>query len=427
MQIGDFAKICGTTITVLRHYDKTGVLVPEYTDKFTGYRHYSADQAAVFRKITALKKAGFALSEIRSILSDTSDDSGIFELFNKRKNELHETLGNIEEAKKVMLTNIDYSSITNITPADGITYARANLSGGSYDEIKRAMDCDIRVEHYQRISGFRRYGDDVVCDVIKLSDKTRDRKDDIPPIFEDDGRVVGKWEIIGEYAVCDDFYADTEKSADYDSWQKNIYFLPNGERYWCYRWTRGYLITEYGDCGPFLNEYRIDTIDGQTYMFISYKSYEYRHGGMPVTLVLKQIDSKAYTKDEIGRKDDIGMEFANDERVLGKWNVYAFCRDINDKDNFNPDDPSLRRNNLHFTEVEFSDGGHMRGIYGGRTVENEDVEVWTRGYILRKFDSTACAYEIREVGGREYLIIEWKSGDYVRGGFDPNYYIFTRS
>jgi DNA-binding transcriptional MerR regulator len=55
MQIGEFAKICGTKITVLRHYDKEGLLEPDYVDAFTGYRYYSDEQIPIFFRITALR------------------------------------------------------------------------------------------------------------------------------------------------------------------------------------------------------------------------------------------------------------------------------------------------------------------------------------------------------------------------------------
>lgn len=38
MKIGEFAKLCGTKISVLRHYDKEKLLEPQYTDVFSGYR-----------------------------------------------------------------------------------------------------------------------------------------------------------------------------------------------------------------------------------------------------------------------------------------------------------------------------------------------------------------------------------------------------
>ena len=70
MQIGEFAKICNTKISVLRHYDKAGLLQPIYTDPFTGYRYYGKEQIAEYLKIATLKKAGFTLPEIKKIFDE---------------------------------------------------------------------------------------------------------------------------------------------------------------------------------------------------------------------------------------------------------------------------------------------------------------------------------------------------------------------
>ena len=48
MQIGEFAMLCGTKISVLRHYDKEGLLSPDHVDRFTGYRYYAKEQISVF-------------------------------------------------------------------------------------------------------------------------------------------------------------------------------------------------------------------------------------------------------------------------------------------------------------------------------------------------------------------------------------------
>lgn len=63
---------------------------------------------------------------------------------------------------------------------------------------------------------------------------------------------------------------------------------------------------------------------------------------------------------------------------------------------------------------------------GGEIIAGDDMPTWTRGYVLRKFNSTACAYTIRRIGSRDHLIIEWKSGDYRFGGMDTDYYVFVR-
>mgnify|MGYP001074839526 FL=1 len=46
-QIGDVAKMFHLSVGSLRHYEKIGLLKPEYTDKETGYRYYGMQQFEV--------------------------------------------------------------------------------------------------------------------------------------------------------------------------------------------------------------------------------------------------------------------------------------------------------------------------------------------------------------------------------------------
>lgn len=41
-KIGDFSKLSMLSIRMLRHYDGLGLLTPEKTNAFTGYRYYAA-------------------------------------------------------------------------------------------------------------------------------------------------------------------------------------------------------------------------------------------------------------------------------------------------------------------------------------------------------------------------------------------------
>lgn len=68
MKIGEFAKMTGMSISVLRHYDKEGLLCPDYVDHFSGYRYYSADQIGQVRKIELLKSGGLSLSTLSSLM-----------------------------------------------------------------------------------------------------------------------------------------------------------------------------------------------------------------------------------------------------------------------------------------------------------------------------------------------------------------------
>jgi Transcriptional regulator, effector-binding domain/component len=67
-KIGDFARLNRVTVKTLRHYDSIGLLQPEKTDGFTGYRYYSANQMPRLNRILSLKDIGFSLDEIALVV-----------------------------------------------------------------------------------------------------------------------------------------------------------------------------------------------------------------------------------------------------------------------------------------------------------------------------------------------------------------------
>ena len=125
MQIGEFAKACGTKISVLRHYDKTGLLRPAYTDRFTGYRYYAGEQIADFWKITALKTAGFTLAEIRGILERSGNTAEILDTFERKRKALETALVQLEKTKKQMLEVETMMKIKMLTTENGTQFTAA--------------------------------------------------------------------------------------------------------------------------------------------------------------------------------------------------------------------------------------------------------------------------------------------------------------
>ena len=427
MQIGTFANICNTKISLLRYYDKVGLLVPEYIDSFTGYRYYSEEQISVFYRITALKKAGFSISEIKIILLSVNTNDEIIKLFDDKQRELYRLLSDLYDAKKIMLGERFMLNFDFIKENDGIYAVSSRFDANGSNDFVRQMDKFLVKEHYQRISSYvvhgEPYSNDVFlkCRVVKLNDFPEfiHENTDIP--FENDPDAVGKWQIIGEYAVKEDFYADILKSDDvYNT--REIYFLPDGEQYWCYRWTKGKLIHVSGDSST-VNDYYLEEYNNGLYMFVNFKSYESMLGGVPVCLVLRKVDSNHYTRNEVAVKDDIDLPFVNDPRILGKWYVYDYTPSIECYDPY-----SKRKDRFFFTKIVFKPCGEVESLYeyGEKRIFGSNMQVWTKGFVLRKWNSTACAYEIQIIDGVEYLFIEWKSGDYTYGGMEPNYYVFKR-
>ncbi len=423
MQIGEFAKLCETKISVLRHYDKLGLLPPAYTDPMTGYRHYTAEQAAVFLRIQALKQAGFSLADIRAILHTLPDDNALLRRFDEKETELLRTLDNLRSARRKILKGKTTMKLY-FEEKNGILTAMSDPFDA--EETRERMDIAdklLRSEDYQRISGFRSYGEAssnevrLGCDVVKLTETmTVSLNDDIDGIFENDPSVVGKWQIVGLYAVRDDFYAGRGKDNRwYGESMREIYFLPGGEKYWVYHWSKGVLYRQNGD-GTAANPYEIADYNGERYLFLAWKTTNYRRGGHPETLVLRQLDSRAYTKEEIRRRDDVNLPFIDDVRVLGAWRAHSTFRS---REQF---DPSGICAGAFWSGIDFAENGSLTMTVGGREVAN----TWTNGVVLDRRQSLAMAYEIEVVDGKDYLIVEWKNGDHIYGGFVPGYYAFVR-
>ena len=431
MRIGAFAKLCKTKLSVLRHYDKEGILIPAYIDPVTGYRHYTSEQSAVFRRITALKRAGFSLTEIRRVLLQNDSDADVLALFDEQEARLHAMLSDLARAREMMMEETVRFQMT-MTEENGecsavSTYFDATMT----EDMKRAMDAELAGSRYQRISGYRVLRSSgmqevrLACQVLRLKEISSAIFEDTNLPFADDALVVGRWDVIGEFAHRDDVPDHPAEingvGEGIDGGVKSLYLLPGGAQYWCYAWTRGKLLCRYGD-SSYVCDYTTERIDGVRYMFVDWKSYEYRFGGKPVVLVLRQYDNRPYTAEALTRKDNIALPFTDDPQVIGTWKAIALTAS---PDTFDPTEPVTRK--LFFSRVTFLGDGAVESVYGDKIISGEDMQVWTRGYLLRKWNRTACAYEIRRFDGIEFLFLEWKNGDYIWGGREPKWYVFCRA
>jgi DNA-binding transcriptional MerR regulator len=74
--IGEFSKIAQVPGSLLRYYDQIGLFAPDHTDRFTGYRYYSAHQLARLNRILAFKELGLSLQQITRLLDDNISSDG---------------------------------------------------------------------------------------------------------------------------------------------------------------------------------------------------------------------------------------------------------------------------------------------------------------------------------------------------------------
>jgi DNA-binding transcriptional MerR regulator len=92
LRIGDFSRLARVTIKTLHHYDEAGLLRPAYVDSQTGYRYYTAAQLETLQRILLLKDVGFALDEIRELLTAELGEAAFLKRLEMRRAELMSTI-----------------------------------------------------------------------------------------------------------------------------------------------------------------------------------------------------------------------------------------------------------------------------------------------------------------------------------------------
>ncbi len=103
--IGAFAKENNVTIRALHHYEQLGLIIPNNTDEFTGYRYYDESQSSAIMTINYLKSLGFSLSEVKQMMSSEMDASVLKQhLYAKKQQALMD----------VNSTNIRYNRIVEL-------------------------------------------------------------------------------------------------------------------------------------------------------------------------------------------------------------------------------------------------------------------------------------------------------------------------
>lgn len=94
-RIGEVSRLFHVSVSILRHYDKIGLLKPEYTDEETGYRYYSTRQFECLNTIRYLRALDLPLEQISEFLQNRDTDH-IAELLRRQKEEVKRRMQELE-------------------------------------------------------------------------------------------------------------------------------------------------------------------------------------------------------------------------------------------------------------------------------------------------------------------------------------------
>lgn len=155
-RIGDVAKMFHVSVGILRHYEKAGLLQPEYTDDETGYRYYSTRQFECLNTIRYLRVLDMPLEQIADFLNNRDIDKMQMMLrqqkeavMSKQKElkiierKIEHRLRQIEDA---LSSELDTIKVKHIAPRR-IAWIESTLSIESYLDLESSIR---RLEQDQR-------------------------------------------------------------------------------------------------------------------------------------------------------------------------------------------------------------------------------------------------------------------------------------
>ncbi len=147
-QIGDVAKMFHLSVGSLRHYEKAGLLQPEYIDKETGYRYYSTRQFECLNTIRYLRVLDMPLSQIADFMKNRDIDKMREMLRQQRETVIRKqkNLQIIERKIDNRLRQLEYAlssefNVVNLikTEARRIAWIRNNLCINSYLDLETSI------------------------------------------------------------------------------------------------------------------------------------------------------------------------------------------------------------------------------------------------------------------------------------------------
>lgn len=240
-------------------------------------------------------------------------------------------------------------------------------------------------------------------DTLKTLLNNNERGDVKMNSFVNDEQAIGKWLLLG---IAESKEAVKEENfLDEDLHIKELYLMDNGQKYWVLSWSKGYI---YIKNKPYKYEIEDDTL------------YLYLKGLLDdeKIAVYKRIDSVHHKIEDFIVKDDTNVKFIKDKKLVGSWKTLC---DVENPDEF---EIGMKSNDNFLLDVNINEDGTGYS----NLIKNVRMDYkYTKGYIINfLYKDTMSKYEIRNINGKDYLFIEWKSGDYIYAGYVACYYVLER-
>lgn len=165
MNIAQFSKISGVSVSTLHFYDKLGLFSPSKKNDHNGYREYIIEQLYELNKILILKDSGIKLETIKKLLNTQPDISDLTTLLEEnmstlekevadRKNRIQRIQTNLFLLKNGGIPAMNEIIVKHIEPIQALSLRRSyrkNNPTQSFDDFSEEIwqDLEKTIEKHQ--------------------------------------------------------------------------------------------------------------------------------------------------------------------------------------------------------------------------------------------------------------------------------------
>lgn len=243
------------------------------------------------------------------------------------------------------------------------------------------------------------------------------------PAFVDDPQVIGSWKTVDFVREIQSFEPGKQKWTGDLDFLRGIEFMAGGRTSGPWQWSQGTLWHP-GD--QTLAKYTIKEMGGTKFLFMEWMSGDVTiRGEKPWYYVFTPGDIPAASTQNERRSDQTSASMAqrvvppvtqapkpaNDPNVVGAWRSVDFVKTMED---FVPGKQSWT-GDLYLKGLEFMTDGRTSGPWQ-----------WGQEGLWHPGDQSMAKYTVKNIGGSDYLFMEWMSGDVLIRGQKPCYYVMVR-
>lgn len=227
--------------------------------------------------------------------------------------------------------------------------------------------------------------------------------------FLNDEKAIGKWSLKG--------VSNTKEDAERNIFETNIlfnikelYLMENGQPYWVISWSKNFIYIK-GRKNPY------EIVDNLMYVEILYPE----DNSLYMVAVYEKENDKRYTIDEIRKKDKFNGYYREDKKIIGFWKTVDYIK-VGQRFNY-----KIQRCKEEFELQRLTVNPEDNSILIYMKDKEPRISKYTKNYIQNLIvPDTMCNYTYQRINGKEYIIVECKTDDYIYGKKLYGYYVLEK-